>query len=129
MVSYSLSELDKSKYMNHFKIGIDYLIKIGYRRQDIKVNNWGDIRERLGKPDITTINDGKNWEVKEVNTRSKIIYFTEAQKEKMNREDIILIFSKDNRDFPVDIIIFGDILDRKYDNRYKFKVQYIRDLL
>lgn len=81
----------------HAKPGIDYLISIGYKIDEIYVNSGTS-------PDLRTINDGKGWEVK--NVYGNTIYFTVGQKN-MNEDTNILIFDDDQKHI---IVKFRDVL-------------------
>lgn len=80
----------------HEKIAFPYLQKLGYNISDIKINNGN------GKPDITTICDGKEWEVKIWRKPSypncyhfhMSLDFTEAQINSFNNDVQILIYEK-----------------------------------
>lgn len=109
----------------HENLGINYLLKLGYKGENIRSNYWPGSGES-GKPDLTTIDDNKNWEIKV--TRGSTVMFTSDQLVHMANDDNILIFSEFKKDEPIDIATFGDILDGKYDNRYKFIFNFNLDI-
>lgn len=101
---------------SHEEIGIKYLTeKLGYKREDIKTNYISGAYDNdgKGKPDLTTISDGKEWEVKKMNTLS-IIQFTHNQFKRFNDDVNVLIFGV--HDQFIDNLIFGDI--KKYDKNF-----------
>lgn len=127
------------KYNKHESLGFNYLLSLGYDINDIVINrvySRGSInRSNIGKADLTTINDNKNWEVKKIVYmfgKSKII-FTKEQIQKMNKDTTILIFDngkKESKKEPelVDIIKFGDIFLQSDNKKYEYVVQMELDL-
>lgn len=110
---------------HHENLGINYLLKLGYKEENIRSNYWSGDGES-GKPDLTTIDDNKNWEIKV--TRGNIVIFTSGQLIYMANDDNVLIFSEFKKDEPIDIVTFGDILDGKYDDKYKFIFDFNLDI-
>lgn len=86
-----------SENNSHVTPGIDYLLSVGYKIDEIHINSGTS-------PDLRTINDGKGWEVKNVYGNS--MYFTVGQKN-MNEDTNILIFDNDQK--PI-IVKFRDVL-------------------
>ena len=109
----------------HENLGVNYLLKLGYKDDDIIINVYPGSGES-GVPDLTTESDNINWEVKLA--VGQTITFTSQQLMNMRDDDIILIFSSYHKSDPVDVVKFGDILEGKYDNKYKFVVDFILDI-
>ena len=110
---------------NHANLGISYLLKLGYKNDNIIINVWPG-SGKSGMPDLTTKNDNINWEIKLA--VGQTITFTFQQFANMKEGDIVLIFSSYHKSDPVDVIKFGDILDGKYDHKYKFVVNLVLDI-
>lgn len=114
-----------SNRRSHENLGVNYLLKLGYKDDDIIINVYPG-SGKSGMPDLTTKNDNINWEVKLA--VGQIVTFTFQQLVNMQDDDIVLIFSSYNKSEPVDVIKFGDILDGKYDYKYKFVVETVLDI-
>jgi len=104
--------------IRHEDIGVEYLLKNGYKIEDIKINN--SIYELVGIPDITTIDD-KDWEVKVIIgnnikfTYRQFLYFTD--------DTNILIFKKKNIEYEcVEHIKWKQL---KYDVRYNVNIEIL----
>lgn len=110
-----------TKMQSHKRPGIDYLISIGYKKEDI-----GDVGH-LGEPDLVTIDD-KYWEVKNLMAGRRII-FTYDQLMTFNDNVNIIIFggeysSSRLRNF-IECIKYGDIKKKcNGDESIKFKRDY-----
>lgn len=124
----------RSKH-SHEEMGIKYLIEtLGYKREDIKINYMSGAHDNdnKGKPDLTTISDKKEWEVKKMDTLS-IVQFTHNQFNRFNDDVNILIFGIHNQF--IDQLKFGDIkkCDKNFYNHkngiynYRFTVNFTVD--
>lgn len=97
-----------SKKYPHANIGIKYLIKIGYKIEEIHPTYRGN-----GCPDIITFRNNETlyWEVKLI-SGAKNIFFTKDQIILMEKDTTILIFRKGQKDIdPIEIIRFRDLLN------------------
>lgn len=102
----------------HEMLGINYLISKGYKSEDIRINSG--IGTPTGTPDLTTLNDNREWEVKRI-TAGLVIEFTSAQL-CMDPDTNILIFEH-NGDF-IESIKFDKILKdaTQYRSRFSFNL-------
>ena len=99
----------------HEMLGINYLVSIGYKQKDIRINSGGDYTT-TGTPDLTTLSDNQYWEVKRI-LPGMMLSFTSAQLS-MDEDTNILVFKK-NGDF-VESIKFGYIIKDATHYRSKF---------
>lgn len=121
------------KSHKHEYVGVLYLIQQGYNILDININTVytksGINDKNIGKPDITTKNDKKNWEVKII-TRARYgfdkIVFTPEQIIRIPNDTEVLIFFKGDPN-PRNIIKFGDIVSG-INKSYKYVVQMELDI-
>ena len=101
----------------HERLGVDYLLKNGYKIEDININSGVS---SPGTPDIITTNDNQYWEVKVINPGS-VVQFTGAQLF-MDKDTNILIFKKNGKF--IESIKFCEMLnnDLKYRSRFSFNL-------
>ena len=127
------------KKHSHEELGIIVLMEVfGYPRSDIIINSrTGGFRmykysDSKGIPDLTTISDGKRWEVKVVDTANRV-EFQDSQFKMFKDDDNILIFDISGKF--LDCFKFGDIKkgDKVFGNhkngiyQYRFVVKTILD--
>lgn len=123
-------EYDYAKRHPHEEIGIKYLTeKLGYNREDIRGYNRSGMHDiNKGIPDLLTLSDKKEWEVKTLRNLN-IVTFTEFQYRKFDDDVNVLIFDNGAKHEFVDCVKFGDI---KYNRgnvlKYKFLVTFEVDM-
>lgn len=103
----------------HEELGIKYLIeKLGYKREDIEINVTSDTNglTKRGSPDLITLSDGKEWEVKQLENMSTTT-FTSDQYQRFDKNVNVLIFKNpkhvlEEEDKFIMCIKFEDILNQ-----------------
>lgn len=109
--------------VSHTQLGIEYLMKIGYKEEEISTSWYPKNCERYRnscRPDIITKTDCKGWEVKLIIGKSKI-EITQNQFLYMDSDINVLIFGKNGF---IDVIKMGELLNSensKYDIRIVFR--------
>lgn len=105
--------------IKHEDIGMEYLLSLGYKREDIKINNG--LHDLVGVPDITT-SDNNEWEIKILGISLASIGFTYHQLLWFKDSTNILIYRKSMREYIFCCCIKWK--DLKVSNEYDIRISF-----